>query len=261
MASDQEVESLIGVEVGYLGPMGLPASLPIIIDHSLKGAGALVTGANKVDTHYTGVVLSRDVADARYADIRLVGAGDPCPRCSEGKLAVWRGIEVGHVFKLGTKYSEAMQATYLDKDGKEQIIFMGCYGIGVSRTIAAAIEQNFDDNGIIWPLPLAPFHCSVVVLNPQKDPAALELAQQVHDQLEAAGVEVLLDDRDERPGFKFKDHDLIGIPIRIVVGGKNLADGKVEFKLRRGGDVVLMTPDQAVAETVQLVQQACGGNA
>ncbi len=261
MASDQEVEDLTGVEVGYLGPINLPASLPVIIDRSLEGAGALVTGANKVDTHYTGVVLSRDVVGAQYADIRLVGAGDPCPRCREGELAVWRGIEVGHVFKLGTKYSEAMQATYLDKDGKEQIIFMGCYGIGVSRTIAAAIEQNYDDNGIIWPLPLAPFHCSVVALNPQKDPVVLELAQQVHDQLEAAGVEVLLDDRDERPGFKFKDHDLIGIPIRIVIGGKNLAEGKVEFKLRRGGDVVLMTPEQAVAETIALVQKACGGNA
>ncbi len=261
LATEQEVQDLVGVETGYLGPIGLPSTLPVIVDLALTGAGALVAGANKADTHYCGMVISRDVPQATYADIRLVGADDQCPRCKEGALAVSRGIEVGHVFKLGTKYSEAMQASYLDKDGKEQIIFMGCYGIGISRTIASSIVQNFEENGIIWPSPLAPFHWSVVALNPQKDPVVMELAQKMHDTLESAGVEVLLDDRDERPGFKFKDHDLIGIPLRIVVGGKNLADGKVEFKMRRGGEMVLMTPDDAVAEVISIVQQALGGKA
>lgn len=228
-------------------------------DFAVAAMSDVVVGANEVDRHYTGVSPGRDLRVTSSADIRLVGAGDPCPRCDSGTLEVWRGIEVGHVFKLGTKYSTAMNASYLDKDGKEQTIFMGCYGIGIGRTVAAAIEQNHDENGIIWPLALAPFHCSVVVINAQKDEAALIMGQQLHDQLEAAGVEVLLDDRDERPGFKFKDHDLIGVPLRIVVGGKNLADGKVEFKLRSGGEMELLTPDEAADRVIALVHSACGG--
>jgi len=259
MATDEEILRFTGSPPGFLGPIGLKEELEIVADFAVAAMTDVVVGANETDQHFTGVNQGRDFSLTCCADIRLVGAGDPCPRCSGGTLEVWRGIEVGHVFKLGTKYSSAMNACYLDKDGKEQTIFMGCYGIGIGRTVAAAIEQNHDENGIIWPLALAPFHCSVVVINAQKDEAALAMGQQLHDQLEAAGVEVLLDDRDERPGFKFKDHDLIGIPLRIVVGGKNLADGKVEFKLRSGGEMELLTPDEAADQVIAAVRAACGG--
>jgi prolyl-tRNA synthetase len=259
MATDEEILRFTGSPPGFLGPIGLREELQVVADYAVAALSDVVVGANEVDQHYTGANQGRDFSVTRTADIRLVGAGDPCPRCQDGALEVWRGIEVGHVFKLGTKYSSAMNACYLDKDGKEQTIFMGCYGIGIGRTVAAAIEQNHDENGIIWPLALAPFHCSVVVINAQKDEAALAMGQQLHDQLEAAGVEVLLDDRDERPGFKFKDHDLIGIPLRIVVGGKNLADGKVEYKQRAGGEMVLLTPEEAIDRVLEAVRTACGG--
>ncbi len=259
MATDDEILRFTGSEPGFLGPVSLKEELQVIADYSLEPMADMVIGANQKDQHYTGANPGRDFPISQYSDIRLIGAGDPCPRCSGGTLEVWRGIEVGHVFKLGTKYSSALNACYLDKDGKEQVIFMGCYGIGIGRTVAASIEQNHDENGIIWPLPLAPFHCSVVVINAQKDEAAMAAGQELHDRLEAAGVEVLLDDRDERPGFKFKDHDLIGIPLRIVVGGKNLADGKVEFKQRGGGEMQLVSPDQAFEAVTTAVKAACGG--
>ncbi len=259
MATDDEILRFTGSEPGFLGPVSLKEELQVIADYSLEPMADMVIGANQKDQHYTGANPGRDFPISQYSDIRLIGAGDPCPRCSGGTLEVWRGIEVGHVFKLGTKYSSALNACYLDKDGKEQVIFMGCYGIGIGRTVAASIEQNHDENGIVWPLPLAPFHCSVVVINAQKDEAAMAAGQKLHDRLEAAGVEVLLDDRDERPGFKFKDHDLIGIPLRIVVGGKNLADGKVEFKQRGGGEMQLVSPDQAFEAVTTAVKAACGG--
>lgn len=259
MATDAEVLRFTGSPPGFLGPIGLKEELTVVADYAIAAMTDCVTGANEVDQHLTGVNGGRDFSVTAHADIRLIGAGDRCPRCQEGTLEVWRGIEVGHVFKLGTKYSSAMNACYLDKDGKEQIIFMGCYGIGIGRTVAAAIEQNHDEHGIIWPLALAPFQCSVVVINAQKDDAALASGQALHDKLEAAGVEVLLDDRDERPGFKFKDHDLIGIPLRIVVGGKNLAQGMVEYKERAGGEMELVSPEDAVSRVLAKVQDACGG--
>lgn len=259
MATDDEILRFTGSPPGFLGPVSLKEPLTVVADNALLAMNNLVVGANEVDQHLTGVNQGRDFTPDQYADIRLIGAGDPCPRCDSGVLEVWRGIEVGHVFKLGTKYSGALQATYLDKDGKEQVIFMGCYGIGIGRTVAAAIEQNHDENGIIFPLPIAPFHCSVVAINAQKDEAVMAAAQDIHDRLEAAGVEVLLDDRDERPGVKFKDHDLIGIPLRINVGGKNLADAKVEFKLRSGGEMLLLSPEEAVDRVVSEVRAALGG--
>ena len=259
MATDEEILRFTGSPPGFLGPRGLKEELQVVADYSITAMADFVIGANETDQHYTGANAGRDFQISQIADIRLIGAGDPCPRCTDGTLEVWRGIEVGHVFKLGTKYSSSMNACYLDKDGKEQIIFMGCYGIGIGRTVAASIEQNHDENGVIWPLPLAPFHCSVVAINAQKDEAVMAAAQQIHDQLEAAGVEVLLDDRDERPGVKFKDHDLIGIPLRIVVGGKNLADGKVEFKQRSGGEMQLLVPEQAIEVVVAKVRESCGG--
>ncbi len=259
MATDDEVLRFTGSPPGFLGPLGLQEELLVVADYAVEAMSDFVIGANQTDQHYTGANKGRDFSISQVADIRLIGAGDPCPRCSGGTLEVWRGIEVGHVFKLGTKYSSSMNATYLDKDGKEQIIFMGCYGIGIGRTVAASIEQNHDENGVIWPLPLAPFHCSVVAINAQKDEAVMTAAQDIHDRLEAAGVEVLLDDRDERPGVKFKDHDLIGIPLRIVVGGKNLAEGKVEFKQRAGGEMQLVVPEQAIETVIAQVKAACGG--
>jgi prolyl-tRNA synthetase len=171
-------------------------------------------------------------------------------------MEMWRGIEVGHVFKLGTKYSEKLGATYLDADGKENIIFMGCYGIGIGRTVAASIEQNHDENGIIFPIPLAPFHCSVVALNPGKDPGVMAEAEEIYFRLENLGLEVLFDDRDERPGVKFKDNDLIGIPLRIVVGSKGLAEGKVELKNRRTGVMQLLPIEEAIALVKQTVDEA-----
>lgn len=259
MATDDEIMRFTGSPPGFLGPIGLKEELTVVVDYMVEAMSDLLVGANEIDQHFSGANIGRDFSINQVADIRLIGAGDPCPRCSGGVLEVWRGIEVGHVFKLGTKYSSAMNASYLDKDGKEQTIFMGCYGIGIGRTVAASIEQNHDDNGVIWPLPLAPFHCSVVAINAQKDESVMAVALQIHDQLEAAGVEVLLDDRDERPGVKFKDHDLIGIPLRIVVGGKNLADNKVEFKQRAGGEMQLLPPEQAVDEVIAAVRSACGG--
>jgi prolyl-tRNA synthetase len=215
-----------------------------------------VSGGNAKDLHLKNVNLERDCRIERFADIRNVVAGDACPRCEAGRMEMWRGIEVGHVFKLGTKYSEALKATYLDADGKEQIIFMGCYGIGVSRTVAACIEQNHDADGIIFPIPIAPFHCVVSAVNYAKDEPVRETCDAIYGDLAAAGVEVLLDDRDERPGVKFKDADLIGIPLRIVVGAKNLADGKVELKHRRSGNVELLPVAEALAAVKALVAEA-----
>jgi prolyl-tRNA synthetase len=214
-----------------------------------------VTGGNEKDLHFKNVNLDRDFRVERFADIRNVVPGDSCPRCDSGRMEIWRGIEVGHVFKLGTKYSEALKATYLDADGKEQIIFMGCYGIGISRTVAACIEQNYDTNGIIFPIPIAPFHCIVSAVNYKEEPVR-NASDAIYTDLAAAGIEVLLDDRDERPGFKFKDADLIGIPLRIVVGARNLVEGKVELKHRRSGEVELITVSEALAKVKALVAEA-----
>jgi prolyl-tRNA synthetase len=215
-----------------------------------------VTGGNALDLHLINVNLERDCTVGNFADIRNVVHGEPCPRCDSGSLEMWRGIEVGHVFKLGIKYSKALSATYLDADGKEQIIFMGCYGIGIGRTVAACIEQNHDNDGIIFPLPIAPFHCIISAINYGKEDLVKGACDDMYRQLAAAGVEVLLDDRDERPGVKFKDADLIGIPLRIVVGSKNLAEGKVELKTRKTGEVLLLTVAEAVAKVQSLVSEA-----
>jgi prolyl-tRNA synthetase len=206
--------------------------------------------------HYVGANPGRDFVIERTADLRNVMAGDACPRCESGVMEMWRGIEVGHVFKLGTKYSEKLGATYLDADGKECIIYMGCYGIGIGRTVAASIEQNHDENGIIFPIPLAPFHCSVVALNPGKEAGVLAEAEEIYFKLEKLGLEVLFDDRDERPGVKFKDNDLIGIPLRIVVGSKGLAEGKVELKNRKTGVMQLLPIEEAITQVKQTVDEA-----
>ena len=255
MASEEVVERVTGAPVGFAGPVGL--GIKIVADLAIQGMKNFVTGANGRDLHYKNVNLERDFAPTLFADIRNVVHGDPCPRCAEGKLEMWRGIEVGHVFKLGTKYSEALRATYLDADGKEQTIFMGCYGIGIGRTVAACIEQNNDADGIIFPIPIAPFHCIVSAVN-AKDAEVMAASEELYRALTSAGVDVLFDDRDERPGSKFKDADLIGIPLRLVVGSKNLAEGKVELKVRRGGEVTLLPLAEAVDRVKSLVAEALG---
>jgi len=255
MASEELILQLTGSPVGFLGPIDLKQKLMVIADITVQGMANAVVGANELDMHLQNANPGRDFVIERFVDLRNVVAGDSCPRCEQGKLEMWRGIEVGHVFKLGTKYSTSLNATYLDADGKEQVIFMGCYGIGIGRTIAAAIEQNHDENGIIFPLPIAPFHCSVVALN-TKDKGVMAEAEEIYFKLEKLGIDVLFDDRDERPGIKFKDNDLIGIPLRIVVGSKGLAEGKVEIKIRATGEVLLLPIEEAIEKARQLVEEA-----
>ncbi len=255
MASEEQILACTGSPVGFLGPIGLKQDIPVIADRVVQGMTNLVLGANEVDQHFINANRGRDFEVSGFVDIRTVEAGDACPRCDTGKLEMWRGIEVGHVFKLGTKYSKALNATYLDANGREQIIFMGCYGIGIGRTVAAAIEQNHDENGIIFPIPIAPFHCSVVAVN-TKDAGVMAAAEEIYFCLEKLGVEVLFDDRDERPGVKFKDNDLIGIPLRIVVGSKGLAEGKVEVKIRSTGEVLSLSLDGVVTTVKQLIDTA-----
>ncbi|MBW4056789.1 MAG: proline--tRNA ligase [Proteobacteria bacterium] len=255
MASEEQILACTGSPVGFLGPIGLKQDIPVIADRVVQGMTNLVLGANEVDQHFINANRGRDFEVSGFVDIRTVEAGDACPRCDTGKLEMWRGIEVGHVFKLGTKYSKALNATYLDANGREQIIFMGCYGIGIGRTVAAAIEQNHDENGIIFPIPIAPFHCSVVAVN-TKDAGVMAAAEEIYFCLEKLGVEVLFDDRDERPGVKFKDNDLIGIPLRIVVGSKGLAEGKVEVKIRSTGEVLSLSLDEVATTVNQLIDAA-----
>jgi prolyl-tRNA synthetase len=255
MAGDDVVAKVTGAPTGYAGPVGLPGKVKIVADLSLEGMHNFVVGANAGDTHLKNVNLERDFSVTGFVDIRNVIIGDPCPRCDEGSLEIWRGIEVGHVFKLGTKYSKSLHATFLDADGKEQIIYMGCYGIGIGRTVAACIEQNHDDNGIIFPIPIAPFQVIVSALS-AKDDSVKDAAEAIYQDLLESGIEVLLDDRDERPGFKFKDADLIGIPLRIVVGAKHLVDGRVELKERRSGEVELLPIAEALEKVKATIKAA-----
>jgi prolyl-tRNA synthetase len=256
MATDDVVREVTGAPTGFAGPVGL--KIRIIADSEVRGMSNFVVGANIVDVHYLDANHGRDFTVDLFADIRQAVSGDACPRCTSGKLESWRGIEVGHVFKLGTRYSEALGATVLDDKGKAKTLIMGCYGIGVGRTVAAAIEQNHDDNGLSLPMPLAPFQVTVLMLSPKDDDVRLA-AEKIYDELTAAGVEVLLDDRNERPGSKFKDADLIGIPLRITVGAKTLKEQQVELKERATGEMILVAVDQVVALVRQKVTDALYG--
>ncbi|NLC71364.1 MAG: proline--tRNA ligase [Desulfuromonadaceae bacterium] len=231
MAPEEVVLALTGGPAGFSGPVGL--KMRILADQEVRLMADFTVGANDKDWHLCGVNLGRDFQVERFADLRSATAGDGCPRCS-GKLESWRGIEVGHVFKLGSKYSAAMGATVLGDKGEEITLIMGCYGIGVGRTVAAAIEQNHDANGIIFPLPIAPFHVLITAVNPNQE-TIREAAEKLYCELLALGIEVLYDDRDERPGSKFKDADLIGIPLRVTVGERGLKNGEFELQERRSG--------------------------
>lgn len=242
LADDPLVEKVTRSPRGFAGPIGL--NLPICADNTLKGVVNMVTGGNEKDVHYKNVNHPRDYQITRFADLRKAKVNDPCARCGK-PLRMRRGIEVGHIFKLGTKYSEALHATYSDQGGKETLIVMGCYGIGVGRTIAAAIEQHHDNDGIIFPKTLAPYYVFILPVS-IKDEKLRDTAFQLYNQLSREGIEVLLDDRDERPGIKFKDADLLGIPLRLTVGSRNLEEGNVELKLRNSGEVELVTIEKTV---------------
>ena len=234
LATPEQVQAWTKAPVGFAGPFGLDAAIPLYADNALAGDAGWVVGANKADTHLLNVSLTRDVKVTAYADLRSIKEGDPCPRCG-APVESCRGIEVGHVFKLGLKYSQALNAVYLDENGKEQHIVMGCYGIGVSRVVAACIEQNHDENGIMFPPPVAPFAVSLLNLDIKNEDVCAK-ANDIHAHLEALGLDVLLDDRDERPGVKFKDADLIGAPVQLVLGAKGFAKGIIEAKDRRSGE-------------------------
>ena len=228
-APEEESKKKLGIPMGFAGPVGIK-NIQIIADYSIRDIKGGVTGANRKDYHYKNVSSERDFDIEEYTDIRVVNEGDLCRECGK-KLTMFRGIELGHIFKLGNKYSKAFGVEYLAEDGSSQVPLMGCYGIGVERTVAAVIEQNHDKDGIIWPSSIAPFH--VHLLPVKYEGEVKEFSMKLYEQLNASGIEVLLDDRDERPGVKFKDADLIGIPIRITIGEKNLKQGTVEIKERR----------------------------
>jgi prolyl-tRNA synthetase len=230
MASAAAIARATGAEAGYIGPVGFKG--PIYADHCAAALADFVCGANHKDQHFTGVNWGRDLPEPTAADIRNIVPGDPSPT-GKGKLSIARGIEVGHIFQLGRKYSEAMGAKVLDESGKAATLYMGCYGIGVTRVVAAAIEQNHDARGIIWPDAIAPFQIVVVPLNASKSSRVRETSERLYAELQAAGFDVLLDDRDERPGVKFADSELIGIPHRVVVGDRGLEGGKLEYRHRR----------------------------
>ncbi len=243
LADADEVQTAVNCPAGFIGPVGLP--LTVVADHSAAVLADFVCGANAAGFHLTGVNWGRDTPEPATADLRNVVAGDPSPG-GGGALRIARGIEVGHIFELGDKYSQAMNATVLDQDGKETPMLMGCYGIGVSRIVAAAIEQNHDENGIIWPEPMAPFQVVIVALNPKQSAAVTAATDRLYDALQAARIEVLVDDRPARPGVKFADADLLGIPHRLTVGERGLAEGRVEYRERRGGAEEKLAPDDVV---------------
>jgi len=232
-ASDEQIRSATGCNPGSLGPLGL--SMTVIADRSAAHLADFVAGANEDGFHLTGVNWERDLPLPQIADLRNVVAGDASPD-GNGTLSIKRGIEVGHIFQLGTKYSQALNAKVLNEEGREQVVIMGCYGIGVSRVVASAIEQNNDAQGIIWPDAIAPFRIAIVPLNAQKSPAVREQAELLYANLSSLGYDVFLDDRNERPGVKFADMELIGIPHRFVIGDRALADNKIEYKGRRDSD-------------------------
>ena len=248
LASATTIEQVTGAPVGFAGPVGL-SDVRVIADHAVKALRNFVVGGNRNDTHYLNANWGRDFSAEQFADLRNARSGDPSPR-KDGTLKATRGIEVGHVFMLGTKYSQAMQASYLDPKGQETLTVMGCYGIGVGRTAAAAIEQNHDDKGIIWPFPIAPIHVHLLTLS--QSATTIEAATRLYQELSEAGFEVLWDDRDERAGVKFNDADLLGAPFQIVIGDKGLADGLIELKSRKDSVKVKHPPAQILSHLLDL---------
>ncbi len=248
MADYETVEKVTGAAVGFAGPVGIKCKL--LMDLEVAEMKNYITGANETDYHYINTNHSRDFEPDAVLDLRVIESGDICPKCG-GVIETAQGIEVGHIFKLGTKYSDALGCKYLDENGKDATVVMGCYGIGVNRCVAAIIEQNCDENGIIWPVNIAPYKVVIVPVN-IGDEEQMAAAEKMYNEFKAKGIEVLMDDRDERAGVKFKDADLIGTPLRITVG-KLIKDGLVEYKLRSGGEVEKLSPEEAVAKALEFI--------
>lgn len=254
-ATEQEIVEWFGTPPGYLGPIGTKKPVKVIADRTVANMSDFVVGANEADYHIAGVNWGRDLPEPEVADLRNVQKGDPSPD-GKGELDICRGIEVGHVFQLGTKYSEAMGATFIDEAGKPQPMLMGCYGIGVTRILGAAIEQNFDDRGIIWPESIAPFEVVLCPMGYDRSEAVREAAYKLYAELSAAGIDVILDDRGERPGVVFADWELIGVPHRLVIGDRGLKEGKIEYQGRRDTEATLLPADTAAATVVEKVRAA-----
>jgi prolyl-tRNA synthetase len=244
LAAFDDVEQITGAKVGFAGPVDLKKKIEVIADIEVASMRNFIVGANETDYHFKNVNIGRDFTPDTVADIRSAVEGDLCPKCKEGTMSMARGIEVGHIFKLGTKYSKALGCIYLDKEGKENNMIMGCYGIGVSRTMAAVIEQHHDDDGIIWPEGIAPYQV-IIIPTKTNDETIMNLAEDIYSKMTDAGIEVLIDDRNERPGVKFKDADLIGIPMRITVG-RAAGEGKVEVKFRNSSEVTEVEASEAL---------------
>jgi len=253
MANEEEVRSLSGAEVGYAGPIGLPEEVRIIADHEVAAMRDFVVGANKTDAHIVGANVGIDFHVGEYTDLRHVVEGDPCPECASGHLESFRAIEAGHIFKLGTKYSEALGALVQDESGRQRPIVMGCYGIGVSRLMAAIVEQSHDEKGIIWPRAVAPFEVVVLLLE-SSDAELSTAAQRLHDELCGSGIRVLLDDREERAGVKFHDAELVGYPMRVVLGKRTRESGKLEVQLRRDGEQLSICAETAGEAIIELLE-------
>ncbi|WP_248320530.1 proline--tRNA ligase [Caballeronia sp. Sq4a] len=256
-ATEAEIVEWFGTPPGYLGPIGTKKPVRVIADRTVANMSDFVVGSNEVDYHTTGVNWGRDLPEPEVADIRNVVAGDPSPD-GRGKLEICRGIEVGHVFQLGTKYSDSMGATFLDEGGKPAPMQMGCYGIGVTRVLGAAIEQNFDDKGIIWPEAIAPFEVVICPMGYDRSDAVREQADKLYATLQDAGIDVILDDRGERPGVMFADWELIGVPHRIVIGDRGLKEGKLEYQARRDTEATLLPLDEAAGVVTAKIRAALG---
>ena len=252
-ATPEEALELTGAHLGFIGPVELKKQVRIIADHSLKDCDGLVTGANQDDFHLKGLKPGRDFRVERYADLRVVQSGDPCPCCG-APLEISPAIEIGHIFKLGTKYSQALGATYLDPQGEQRPIVMGSYGIGLERIVASVIEQHSDKDGIVWPISIAPYQIHLLPINPAHQETR-EFSEQLYQGLLGKGLEVLIDDRELRAGTKFKDADLIGIPLRVTIGEKGLSQGKVEIRFRKSGKVIKVDKAVALAKIEEIVQE------
>ena len=252
-ATEAEILEYFGTVPGYLGPVGLKKPLTIIADRTVANMSDFICGANKEGFHLSGINWERDLPEATVVDIRNVVAGDASPD-GKGVLEICRGIEVGHIFQLGTRYSEAMNCTYLDEKGQSQPMVMGCYGIGVTRVLGAAIEQCFDEKGIVWPLSIAPFQVVICPMGYDRSEAVKATSDQLHDELEAAGIEVLLDDRGERPGAMFADWELIGVPYRVVIGDRGLKEGQLEFQARKDVEATIVPVAEIAGKVVATVK-------
>jgi prolyl-tRNA synthetase len=248
LAEEDVIEKLTNAPRGFAGPVGMK-DVKIIADFALRGGRNFIAGANEKDAHLKNVNFDRDFSVSSFADVRCARQGDPCPRCGK-KLLINRGIEVGHIFKLGTKYSRAMDATYLDPEGRAQPIVMGCYGIGVGRTVAAAIEQSHDKNGIIFPESIAPFQVMILPVDTSSG-EQMEIAEEIYNDLMSSGIDVLIDDRDERPGIKFKDADMIGVPVRVTIGRNAVNDNMADIKWRKTGEVTQVLVKDAVSAVIE----------